>query len=246
MSTEPIAFAGPKLLLAEDDADLRMVCAELLRTAGYRVLEAADGLEALELWEREDPELIILDLDMPRLNGWRTLERLQLRGCRQPVMMLTGQGDVDTRVKGLAAGADDYLCKPCHSQELIARVQALLRRSQPAPGGIKLLRFGDLTVDLAERTATATTGPVAFTRTEYALLELLARHHRRPVSRETILDAVWGYTNRPNTRTVETHIWRLRGKLGDPGGESRWIRTIPGEGYLLDCADAAEALSLSA
>lgn len=246
MPVPPITFAGAKLLLAEDDADLRMVCAELLRAAGYRVLEAADGLEALTLWEQENPALIILDLDMPRLNGWRTLEKLQLRGCRQPVMMLTGRDDIDARVKGLAAGADDYLCKPCHGRELIARVQSLLRRCQPAPGGRKVLRFGALTVDLAERTTAGPGEPVALTRTEFALLELLARHHGRPVSRETILDAVWGYTHRPNTRTVETHMWRLRGKLGDSGGEPQWIRTVPGAGYLLASDEPTESLPLSA
>jgi two-component system response regulator MprA len=228
-------LAGAKLLLAEDDEGLRSVCAELLRASGYRVLEAADGLEALELWQREDPELIVLDLVMPRLNGWQALEKLRLRGCRRPVMMLTGLSEVEDRVKGLAAGADDYLCKPCDFRELLARVQALLRRSQPEASGLTVLHFGDITVDLAERYAVSTFGPVALTRTEYALLELLARHYGRPVARETILDAVWGYTNRPNTRTVETHIWRLRGKLGDQGEDSRWIQTVPGAGYRLEC-----------
>ena len=172
---------------------------------------------------------------MPRLNGWQALEKLRLRGCRSPVMMLTGRTEIDDRVRGLAAGADDYLCKPCDFRELLARVQALLRRSQPEASGLTVLHFGDITVDLATRSAASIDGPVALTRTEFALLELLARHYGRPVTRETILDAVWGYTNRPNTRTVETHIWRLRGKLGDQGDDSRWIRTVPGAGYLLEC-----------
>lgn len=234
MSVSPSSVAGARLLLVEDSEELRVTCAELLRNAGYRVLEAGDGLQALDLWEREDPELIVLDLNMPRLDGWQTLEKLKLRGCRRPVLMLTGLTDVDDRVRGLAAGADDYLGKPCDFRELIARVEALLRRCQPAASGLTVLHFGALAVDLAERTAASPAGPVALTRTEYAILGVLARHHRRPVARETILDAVWGYTNRPNTRTVETHLWRLRQKLGDRGNEPHWISTVPGAGYRLE------------
>lgn len=237
MPVPAITFAGAKLLLAEDHQILRAATAELLRGAGYRVLEAADGVEALTLWEREDPALILLDLDMPRLNGWQTIEKLKLRGCRCPVLMLTGLGDVEDRVKGLGAGADDYLAKPCDIRELIARVQALLRRAQPEAVEPRQLHFGGIIVDLAGLTATGPEGAVALTRTEYAILGLLARHPGRAVSRETILDAVWGYTNRPNTRTVETHLWRLRKKLGDRADESRWIQTGPG-GYRLEC-DAA-------
>lgn len=227
--------AGARLLLVEDNEALRVTIAELLRAVGYRVLEAVDGIEALELWEREDPELILLDVVMPRLNGWETLQKLKSRGCRRPVLMLTGLGHVEDRVKGLAAGADDYLPKPCDIRELIARVQALLRRSRPEASGVTVLNFGGIRVDLLERTAVAATGPVALTRTEFSILDVLARHHGRPVTREAILDAVWGYTNRPNTRTVETHMWRLRAKLGDRGEESRWIRTVPGAGYVLAC-----------
>lgn len=234
------AIAGAKLLLVEDSIELRATCAELLRAVGYRVVEAADGLEALEIWKRENPALIVLDLMMPRLNGWQTLEKLRLRGCRQPVLMLTGLGEVEDRVKGLAAGADDYLAKPCDFRELVARVQALLRRAQPEADGRRRLQFGGIAVDLAEQTAAGPDGPVALTRTEYAILGLLARHHGRLVTRETILDGVWGYTNRPNTRTVETHLWRLRQKLGDRGGESRWIHTAPG-GYRLECDCPAAA-----
>lgn len=232
-STHPFT-AGPKVLLADDNEDFRTTCAEMLQGTGYRVLEAGDGLQALELWEREDPAVILLDVSMPRMDGWDTLEKLKLRGCRQPVMMLTGCNEVRDRVKGLTGGADDYLGKPCDFGELTARVQAMLRRSQPQASGLTVLHFGDITVDLTTHAASSADGPVALTRTEYALLELLARHYGQPVTRETILDAIWGYTNRPNTRTVETHIWRLRGKLGDHGEESRWIRTVPGAGYQLE------------
>jgi two-component system response regulator MprA len=235
MSSPSSPSIGAKLLIADDNRILRSAYAVLLRRAGYRVLEAADGLEAVELWAREDPALIILDVNMPGMDGWQALERLKLRGCRRPTLMMTALDEVEHRVKGLAAGADDYVGKPCDIRELNARVLALLRRFEPAASGLAVLHFGDITVDLRERVAFSTEGPVALTRTEFALLELLARHHGRPVTRETILDAVWGYTNRPNTRTVETHVWRLRGKLHDGGEGARWIRTIPGAGYQLAC-----------
>lgn len=241
MSAHTSPFASAKILVVDDDEALRNVFAALLRHAGYRVLEAVDGVEALELWQREAPALVLLDVDMPRLNGWQTLEKIRLRGGRQPVLMLTGLTSVDHRVKGLGAGADDYVGKPCDARELLARVQALLRRTEMAAVSAPVLRLGDNVIDLTARTATAAGQPLALTRTEFALLELLARHAGRPVSRETILDAVWGYTNRPNTRTVETHFWRLRGKLGDRSDEPRWILTVPGAGYRLECDQATAA-----
>jgi two-component system response regulator MprA len=236
MSPSPSPAIGAKLLLADDNRVLRSAYAVLLRRAGYRVLEASDGVEAVELWEREDPALIVLDVSMPRMDGWQTLERLKLRGCRRPTLMLTALDQVEDRVKGLAAGADDYVGKPCDIRELNARVQALLRRSERGASGLTVLHFGDITVDLVEHTVFSVDGrPVPFTRTEFAIMDLLARHYGRAVSRDMILDGVWGYTNRPNTRTVETHIWRMRGKLGDAGEDPRWIRTVLGAGYRLEC-----------
>jgi DNA-binding response OmpR family regulator len=241
MSVLTSTFAGARLLLVEDDEPLRNVSAEYLRAAGFRVLEASDGVQALELWQRESPDLILLDVTMPRLNGWQTLEKIRFRGGRQPVLMLTGLVSVDDRVKGLGAGADDYLGKPCDVRELIARINALLRRTDTASAGATVLRLGEHVIDLVAHTATTAGQPLALTRTEFAILDLLARHAGRPVSRETILDGVWGYTHRPNTRTVETHLWRLRKKLGDRADEPRWIQTAGG-GYRL----AAEGASVAA
>lgn len=237
MDTPPTLLCAPKLLLVEDHEPLRDATAEMLRTAGYRVVVAADGLQALELWERERPALVMLDVNMPRLNGWETLGRLRARSTDQPVMMLTGLGDLDARVRGLGAGADDYLAKPWDRRELIARVGALLRRSQAharaAPG--RRLRFGAVTVDLDVRAARSDGGAtLALTKTEFALLEILLRHVGRPVSRDVILDSVWGYSSQSATRTVETHVWRLRHKLGDSGKEPQWIKTAPASsGYIL-------------
>lgn len=232
--------SGPKVLLVDDSDLQRSMCAELLAGADYRVLQAADGLEAIEVWAREAPDLILLDVDMPRLNGWRTLERLRGGGCSRPVLMLTGLDQVEDRVRGLTAGADDYLAKPCDGRELLARVQAHLRRGHPAAGRTELF-FGDITVDLAAQTAQGPAGPVALTRIEYSLLGLLAGRPGHVVSREALLDRVWGYANRPNTRTVETHIWRLRKKLADGGREPRWIQTAPGGYRLVSDGPAARA-----
>lgn len=233
MSSPSSLLANPKLLLVDDEVPLREVYATLLRTAGYRVLEAGDGATALQVAQEQSPSLVLLDVDMPRMNGWQTLEQLRKRDDKIPVIMLTGLGDVSHRVKGLGAGADDYLGKPCDPRELMARVHALLRRTQVAASVTHVLYFGGIAVDLEKRTVTAPGEPPALTKTEFAMLELLSRQPGQPVSRDTILDSVWGYTHRPATRTVETHIWRLRGKLGDDGPEARWLRTVHGFGYAL-------------
>lgn len=233
MPTSSSLLASPKLLFVDDDTTVRDTSARVLRAAGYRVLEAGDGQAGLEILQREKPALVLLDVDMPRLDGWQVVERLRAQGDRVPVIMLTGLTDVTHRVRGLGSGADDYVAKPCDTRELLARVHALLRRSHPVATGPRRLHFGDHIVDLEHHVVTSAREAPALTRTEFALLELLARKEGRPVSRDEILDGVWGYTHRPATRTVETHIWRLRGKLGDTGGESRWLRTVPGVGYSL-------------
>ncbi len=221
-----------KLLVVDDDVATRVLCLAVLKRAGYRVVEAADGLEALEIVEREKPALIVLDLDMPRLGGLETVRTLRVRGNRTPVLMLTGFNGIDQRVKGLGAGADDYLGKPFNDRELVARIGALLRRSHSVER-VERLHFDGTTVDLQARTAVRAGGQVSLTKKEYAILELLARAAGRPVAREKILDAVWGYGAEANTRTLDTHIWRLRRKLGDNGDEPRWLRNVPGVGYTL-------------
>lgn len=227
------------LLVVDDEETIRKTYAAVLSGAGYVVVMAKDGIEALDVARRVMPSLILLDVDMPRANGWETLQRLQAEGCHPPVVMLTGCTEIDDRVKGLSLGADDYLCKPCNSRELLARVHAVLRRSQPRSANDTILTFGRLTVNLVERAAQRGTEPVRFTRTEYALLELFARDAGRIVTRERMLEQVWGYEAESNTRTVDTHIWRLRQKLQDSPEQPQWIETVTsGGGYRMaaECA----------
>lgn len=223
----------PRILVVDDESRTRRMIAKGLTASGFRVLEAADGPAAIEAVARERPALVLLDVDMPGLNGFQTLDTLRRRGYDQLVLMLTSFTDIEHRVRGLTGGADDYLGKPFDLRELLARVQALLRRGRTIETAPRRLQFGDVVVDLTHRSATCGNAPLALTRTEFDLLDLFAHHLGQPVSRELMLDAVWGYTHLPRTRTVETHIWRLRKKLGDRGDAPRWIRHQAGTGYTL-------------
>lgn len=235
MSTFRSLLFPPKLLVVEDDREIRAGCVTGLRNAGYRVIEAADGIEALEKLKQESPAVVILDVVMPRMDGFEVLRRMRERGSHVMVLILTAHDRLDIRIKAFSSGADDYLAKPFHFSELIARIEALLRRSFPRLIGPPTLVVGDTTVDLRNRTAARAGEQLSLTKVEYALLELLARNGGRPVSKETILDAVWGYAPHANTRTLETHVWRLRQKLGDTAPEPHWILTVPGRGYQLAC-----------
>lgn len=224
---------GPRILIIEDDEQVRCVLNTCLSCLGFRVIESADGQQGLELALQEKPDLVVLDLDLPGLDGLTVCRELRRLYFTAPILMLTGRGMVDERVIGLESGADDYLIKPFVAQEFIARVRALLRRHERAAQTAKVLEFGPVRVNLEQHTATSGVQPIALTKTEFALLELLASHQGQTVSRETMLDVVWGYTRFPTTRTVDTHIWRLRKKIGDTGETHRWIIGVAGTGYRL-------------
>jgi DNA-binding response OmpR family regulator len=225
----------PRILVVDDERPMRASICQCLQAEGYRVLEAVDGAEGLDLIAKEKPSLVILDVMMPNLTGFEVAAELRRLGLTIPVLMLTTRQEISEKVEGLNAGADDYLGKPFDRRELLARVQALLRRQTTAQTtqAISMLHFGDIEVDLVKLTACKGKTPLPLTRTEYALLELLAKHMGTPVSRDLILDAVWGYTYFPSTRTVDTHIWRLRKKIGDNGETPRWLKKAQGEGYVL-------------
>lgn len=221
-----------RILVAEDDEALRAVLVEFFTHHGYRVLEAADGQHALKSALKEKPSLVVLDINLPQLGGLSVLTRLRNASASLPILVLSGGSAVDQRIQGLTLGADDYLGKPFDFGELLARVRALMRRRNPVDAP-RRLQLGDTTVDLTNMTAARGDTTVRLSRTESSLLSVLAQNHGRPVTREHLLDAVWGYTYLPNTRTLDTHIWRLRKKLGDTGDEPRWILNVSGVGYKL-------------
>lgn len=227
----------PRILVVDDERPMRASICQCLRAEGYRVLEATDGAQGLDMITKEKPELIVLDVMMPNLTGLEVVAAVRRLGLNTPVLMLTTRNEVPQKVEGLDAGADDYLGKPFDRRELLARVQSLLRRQTATvtADAISVLRFGDVVVDLEKRTASNGKAVLPLTRTESALLELLAKHMGTPVARDMILDVVWGYTYFPSTRTVDTHIWRLRKKIGDNGEDPRWLKKAQGEGYVLTC-----------
>ena len=223
----------PRILVVEDEPELMASVRICLVGAGYRVLEAEDGERGFDLALSEDPDLLILDVMLPQRNGFDVCSDLREKKFPHPILMLTNRSEVSDRVKGLSLGADDYLGKPFDSRELLARVHALLRRLERNEPPERVLRFSDFVVDLERQTAEKAAKPLSLTKTEFAILELLAAEPNRPVTRDQLLAKVWGYTYLPNTRTVDTHIWRLRKKLGDEGDEPKWIKNIPGKGYVL-------------
>ncbi len=238
--------ASARILVVDDNDAMRKTIAIGLRAAGHRVLEAANGQEGLDRALAEQPDLIVLDVAMPRLNGLEMARELRRLGKESLVLMLTTHQQMTDRLDGFAAGADDYLAKPFDRRELCARVDALLRRRLKPPGaGPRLLWFDQLRVDLDQRQAARGDAIVSLTPTEWSLLELFAGRLNIPISRELMLDAVWGYTYFPSTRTIDTHIWRLRAKLGDRGAAPRWLKKVQGEGYVLTGLDPAPSAPLT-
>lgn len=234
---------SPRVLLIEDDRALLQAIKFCLRAHNLRVIATSYGREGLDLAIRERPDLVVLDLLLPDMGGLEVCRELRSLHFDAPILMVTGLRPVEDRVAGLGAGADDYLLKPFDERELVARVDALLRRSRRAEAHVRCIVLGDRRVDFESRTATRGGAPLALTKTEFALLELLARARGRPVAQRDILHAIWGYSRTPETRTVDTHIWRLRKKLGDSGTDPRWLKLVPGQGYRLDavvevCGDA--------
>jgi DNA-binding response OmpR family regulator len=223
----------PTILVVDDDASVRRVTAQTLAAAGYDVKDVGSGAEALDEAERWSPAMVVLDVSMPGMDGYAVVKELRSRGYGRPVLMLPSHDSSEHIVRGLSAGADDYVTKPFDLRVLAARVHALLRRGPTLPMGAGKLYFGDTVVDLDLKQALCAGETVPLTRTEYALLTLLARNGAKPTTRGEILEGVWGYTGEVNTRTVETHLWRLRKKLGDDGEKPHWILTRTGLGYVL-------------
>lgn len=226
-----------KILVADDEQAVRDSLKRSLRFNGYEVCLAQDGEEALDMIRTEEPDLTILDVMMPKLDGLGVCRTLRSSGYDRPVLMLTARDGVSDRVAGLDAGADDYLPKPFALEELLARVRSLLRRAradsiEDNSHESSSLKFEDLSLNPETRDVTRGTRTISLTRTEFALLHLLMQNPRRVLSRQTILEEVWGYDFPTSGNALEVYIGYLRRKT-EAAGESRLIHTVRGVGYVL-------------
>ena len=219
-----------RILLVEDDPSIREVTAMGLGAAGFAVTTAADGVEALERFRTEPYELVLLDIMLPRLDGYEVCRQIR-KTSTVPVVMLTARGDTMDVVVGLEAGADDYVRKPFDLPELIARIRAALRRAGAAADGPTELRIGPLVVDVAGRTVARDGADVPLTRTEFDLLHELVRHAGQVLSRDVLLDRVWGYDYLGDSRLVDVAIQRLRAKIEPDPAAPELIQTVRGAGY---------------
>jgi two-component system alkaline phosphatase synthesis response regulator PhoP len=220
----------PRILIIEDEPDLARGLAMNLTAEGYRVDAETRGDAGLERALRDRPDLVLLDVMLPGMSGFDVCRGLRQRGFEAPIIMLTARAEETDRVVGLEIGADDYVTKPFGIRELLARVRVRLRR-RAANAADDVVRFGDVEIDFDRHDATRAGRPVELTGKELEVLRLLTRHRGRVVSREQLLDEVWGYEHYPTTRTVDNHILRLRQKLEPNPSDPKFILSIYGEGY---------------
>jgi two-component system, OmpR family, response regulator MprA len=221
------------VLVVDDDPDLRAALTRALTIDGYAVSTASNGAKALESLAEAPADLLVLDVMMPVVGGLEVCRRLRAAGNRIPILVLTARDQVSDRVAGLDAGADDYLVKPFALDELRARLRALLRRSVPDDAGAgSVLRYADVTLDLDTREVRRGERPIELTRTEFALLELFVRNAGKVLTREVIMERVWGYELEPASNSLEVFVGYLRRKT-EAGGEPRILLTVRGVGYQL-------------
>jgi two-component system response regulator MprA len=226
-----MAIAGRRILVAEDDRAVRQSLERTLRLEGFEVTGVRTGVEAVDACAHEFPDLVILDVMMPDMDGLTACRILRSRHAELPILMLTARHEIGDRVAGLEAGADDYLVKPYASAELIARVRALLRRGSLS-GSKDLLRYADLRLDPAARLAWRGDRQLTLTKTEFDLLELLAWNAGIVLSRETLYERIWGYDFETSSRSLDVYIGYLRAKL-EANGEPRLVQTVRGVGFVV-------------
>jgi two-component system alkaline phosphatase synthesis response regulator PhoP len=198
---------------------------------GYEVLTAADGAAGLERARTQHPDLLLLDIMLPKLSGLEVCKTLRAEGFEAPIIMLTARGQEIDKVVGLELGADDYVTKPFSIRELLARVRAILRRTEGGKKKLQRYRFAEVELDFEHYRGTRGGQALDMSPREFELLRYLIERKGEAVSREQLLEDVWGYENYPSTRTVDTHIAKLRAKIGDSGSEPKHILTIHGVGY---------------
>ena len=223
---------GARVLVVDDDPQLREALSRALELDGYEVATASNGAQALEAIGRRRPDVAVLDVMMPYVGGLDVCRTLRERRDRLPILVLTARDEIGDRVAGLDAGADDYLTKPFALDELRARLRALLRRTATEEEDGTVLRYEDLSLDPAARTVHRADRPIDLTRTEYSLLELLMRNAGRPLTRDVIMERVWGWESEPTSNSLEVFIGYLRRKT-ESEGEARLIHTVRGVGYVL-------------
>lgn len=220
-----------KVLIVDDEMRMRRVITDYLRIKGYNTVEACDGVEALERFSQEQPDLVLLDVMMPRMDGWEVCRHIRMKS-QVPIIMLTAKGEEEDELQGFELGVDEYISKPFSLKILLARIEAVLRRgnvSSPTSSPVSVPE--GLSVDMAGREVRVNGQPVELTYTEFELLTYLMNNAGVALSRDKILDNVWRYDYYGDARTVDTHIKKLRSKLGSVGD---CIRTIRGIGYKFD------------
>ncbi len=224
-----------RILVVEDDPAILRGLADNLKFESHEVLTAGDGETGYRLVREKKPDLIVLDLMLPKLSGYEVCRRLRDEGVTTPILMLTARGEETDRVVGLDLGADDYVTKPFSVRELLARVRALLRRTHPPKTLPDQLSFDDVVVDFRRYEVRKGGKPLEMTRKEFGVLRLLASRPGEVVTRDELLNEVWGYESYPTTRTVDNHVALLRSKLEDDPSNPRHVLTVHGVGYKLVC-----------
>ena len=226
-----MATTKATILLVEDDMNLAFVTKDNLENKGYAVQHCIDGVSCFELFKKEQFDLCLLDVMLPKVDGFAVAAELRRIGSAVPILLLTAKGGVEDRVTGLDAGADDYLAKPFSPQELLARVRALLRRVERAEVAVDRVQLGSVEIDFVRQTARRGSGTVRLTPKEFAMLRMLVEARGEVVTREQFLDVIWGYNAFPTTRTVDTHMAALRSKVEEDPAQPRHLLTVHGAGY---------------
>jgi len=220
-----------RILIVEDEPAMVQGLRDNFEYEGYEVISAADGADGLNRAIADQPDLVVLDVMMPKMSGLDVCKQLKARKPSLPIIMLTARGQEIDKVVGLELGADDYVTKPFSIRELMARVKAVLRRASPQAVGSEVYRFNDVEVNVRSNEVLRGGQPVELSSKEFALLAYFVAHPAETLTRDRLLDAVWGYENYPTTRTVDAHIVHLRQKLEPNPEEPRFILTVHGSGY---------------